>query len=349
MLDPNRARSPIASLRRRALSLPTLLSFALGVTVIVFLATTFDLDWQETWRVIRDMNVWLYLLAALAYYLSFAFRGARWRIMALSAAAQRSDRADVPSSTAAARLIVIGWFVNSVTWLRLGDAYRAYAFAEDARASFSWSLGTVLAERVLDMATVAVALSASVLLLTATSELGVSRYILLAALIMTAVISVPLIAMKLYGVRLARLLPARLEAVYSRFHQGAVGSFDRLPLSVALGSIGWLLEIARMYLVVAALGIEAGPLLIPVVALGHALLSAAPTPGGVGLVEPGITGLLLLQLSQSDAAAVAISDRSITYLSVIVVGGLMFLAREIGRAKSGAGEKSARTRADAAD
>ena len=53
-----------------------------------------------------------------------------------------------------------------------------------------------------------------------------------------------------------------------------------------------------------------------------------PTPGGVGAVEPGITGLLLLGMDSSQAAAVAISDRSITYLSVLVIGGIIFFARQ---------------------
>ena len=66
--------------------------------------------------------------------------------------------------------------------------------------------------------------------------------------------------------------------------------------------------------------------LVLIVSLGHAILSTVPTPGGVGAVEPGTTTLLLLGLGKADAASVALLDRSITYVSVVVFGGLAFAA-----------------------
>ena len=301
--------------------------------MIGFLVLRFDLDWDLTWQSIRSIDPWLYALAVVAYYLSFVFRGARWRILARNAESSRPEVAKLPSTFNTSILIVIGWFVNSVTWLRLGDAYRAYAFAEDSGASFSWSLGTLLAERLLDMITVAALIVVSVLLLTLTSGLAISGYIVAAALLMALVIGLAVIWMRIYGARLARLLPQRLEEAYHRFHQGTLGSLDHLPTVLSLGLIGWLLEMARLYLVVQALDIDVGLALIPVVALGHAILSTVPTPGGVGAVEPGVTGLLLLELSRPDAVAVAITDRSITYLSVVLIGGLLFLVRQIIRVR----------------
>ena len=322
------------SIRRRVFSWPTLLSYGLAIALIGFLALRFDLDWERTWQSIRSMDPWLYALALAAYYLSFLFRGARWRILAANAESRRPEVVRLPSIPHTSMLVGIGWFVNSVTWLRLGDAYRAYAFSEDSGASFSWSLGTLLAERLLDMVTVAALIVVSVLLLTLTSGLAVSRYIVVAALLMTAAVGLAVIWMRFYGARLARLLPRRLEEAYHRFHEGTLGSFDHLPTVLSLGLVGWLLEMARLYLVAQALDIEVGLALIPVVALGHAILSTVPTPGGVGAVEPGVTGLLLLELSRPDAVAVAITDRSITYLSVVFIGGLLFLARQVIRIRS---------------
>ena len=156
------------SIKRRFFSVPTLLSFGIAVTLIVFLATRFDLDWSATWTSVRSMNPWFYLMAFIMYYLSFAFRGARWRILARNAGVGSSPGTRLPSIPQCSRLIIIGWFVNSIIWLRLGDAYRAYAFSEDSKSSFSRSLGTVLAERVVDMATVFGVLIVSALFLTTT-------------------------------------------------------------------------------------------------------------------------------------------------------------------------------------
>ena len=330
----------VGSIRRRVFSWPTLLSYGVAIALIGLLVARFDLDWGETWQSIRSINPWLYGLAIIAYYVSFVFRGARWRILARNAESRRPELTRLPSTISTSVLIVIGWFVNSVAWLRLGDAYRAYAYSEDSGASFSWSLGTLLAERLLDMVTVAALIVVSVLLLTLTSGLAISGYIVLAALLMTVLIALVVIAMRFYGTRLARLLPARLEEAYDRFHRGTLGSLDHLPTVLSLGLIGWLLEMARLYLVMQALDIDAGLALIPVVALGHAILSTVPTPGGVGAVEPGVTGLFLLELSRPDAVAATITDRSITYLSIVLIGGILFLARQLVRIRKAKGSDS---------
>ena len=326
-IDPS---SQADSLRRRVLSLPTLLSFAVAAAFILFLATGVDLDWGETWDNIRSMDPRLYAVAAVLYYISFIFRGARWRILAINAAARRNgEDVRIPSTLGMSQLILIGWFVNSIAWLRLGDAYRAHAFAEDSNSSFSWSLGTVLAERVLDMVVVAVIMAISVAAVALTIGFSGSKYILIIPLIMV-VGAIALVGLMVkFGSRLAGLLPRKIEAAYHRFHEGTIGSFDQLPVVMALGITGWLLEMGRLYFVLQALGIDIGLPLTAVVALSHAILSTVPTPGGVGAVEPGVTGLLLIKLSRPDAAAAAILDRSITYVSVIAVGGLVFLLRQV--------------------
>jgi len=344
MTTHDQATPERVSLRKRFFSLPTLISFALATGVIFLLVTRFEVDWGATWDNIRSMNPWLYLAALGVYYTSFVFRGLRWRLLALNAMTGAAEDADVPSVVRCSQLIAIGWFVNAIAWLRLGDAYRAYAFAEDSNTTFSWSLGTVLAERVLDMATVAVLIFVSVIFLTATSDLTVTTYILVMAFVMAVGVAAIVFTMKRFGTRAARFLPNKFEVAYRRFHQGAMGGFGgRLPLMLALGTASWLLEMARLYFVAQALGVDLSIGLIPVVALGHAILSTVPTPGGVGVVEPGITGLLLLGLERSDAASVAIVERSITYVSVLLVGGLMFLLRQTVRMRSARNEAAITT------
>ena len=132
---------------------------------------------------------------------------------------------------------------------------------------------------------------------------------------------------------MARLLPDRLERAYRRFHDGALGSFGELRLPFLLSFVGWILEVGRLYFVVQALDFDVSLSLILIAALGHALLSTVPTPGGVGAVEPGVTGLLVLEMARHDAVSVALVDRSITYLSIIVIGGLVFLAWNLTRSR----------------
>lgn len=141
MLDNNDA-APV-SLRQRVLSPYTLLSFAVALAVLYFLAVQFDLDWSQTWANIKALDPVQYAVAFIVYALCFVVRGARWRILSRSAGLEDILDSRIPSVARFAQIIVIGWFVNAIAWLRLGDAYRAYALSDETRAGFSWSLGTI--------------------------------------------------------------------------------------------------------------------------------------------------------------------------------------------------------------
>jgi hypothetical protein len=321
----------LASIRKRVFSLPTLLSFLIAIAFIFFLATRFEIDWGETWANVRAMNPWLYLTGFLCYYASFWFRGLRWRIIARNAGIRDAGDGHLPSTNKLASLILIGWFVNSIAWLRLGDAYRAYGLSEESGRAFSWSLGTVLAERVMDMALIFALILAAVVTLALTVGSVGTGLIVAASFLMAFALGALMLFMRVYGSRVARFLPVRLQRSYGRFHEGTLGSFKQLPALTALGLAGWVLEMARLYFVTQALGIDLNVLWVIIAALGHAILSSVPTPGGVGFVEPGIATLLTLthRIERHDAVSVTLVDRSITYLSVIAVGGIVFLVRQI--------------------
>ena len=309
------------------------MSFAVGIALIVFLATRFELDWSRTLENVRTMNPTLYLVAALCYYLSFVFRGLRWRILSQSAGVETAPDRQLPTVIQYSQFIIIGWFVNSVAWLRLGDAYRAYTLSDETRSSFSWSLGTIFAERIMDMATIFGLMLVGAVAFSLTSDFSSVVYIVSAAFVMATVLSVVMLTMRGYGPRIAQLLPARIRSSYREFQNGTLGSFENLRLPLLLSMIGWLLEIGRLYFVVRALGFDIPLSLVLVAALGPAILSTVPTPGGIGAVEPGVTGLLILSMTRHDAASVALLDRSITYLSVIVIGGIIFLIWNINRSR----------------
>ena len=78
-----------------------------------------------------------------------------------------------------------------------------------------------------------------------------------------------------------------------------------------------------------ALGLTLTPEHAILVALAGALLSVFPTPGGIGVVEPGLVGVLMLGVSRESAVAITLVDRTITYLSVVLLGGLVFIFYEM--------------------
>ncbi|HYF64059.1 MAG TPA: flippase-like domain-containing protein, partial [Herpetosiphonaceae bacterium] len=63
------------------------------------------------------------------------------------------------------------------------------------------------------------------------------------------------------------------------------------------------------------------------VALASSLLTAVPAlPGGLGLVEVGILGIMtLFGVDKASSTAVALLDRGINYWSIVVFGLILYL------------------------
>ena len=323
-------RRGTALFKRRIFSLPSLLMFAIFAAFIYFLLTQFHMDWGATFDTIAHMNLWHYALAFALYYATFILRGQRWRMLARNTGELETlPRGQLPTIRSSSAYILIGWFVNSIAWLRMGDGYRAWLFARGSGGSFSWSLGTVLAERVLDVASMLLILVASALLLSTTSVSKVALTVIWLTLAVVISSLVVLLAMKIWGRRFAGKLPSRFEKEFNRFQSGTLGSMKHMPTVIALGGGAWLLEVARLYFVVEALGLDVSLALIAIAALSAAILSTVPVPGGVGFVESGIVGVLLLSLGRPEAVSIALVDRSITLVSVIAIGGVVFLISQV--------------------
>ncbi|MFH1140289.1 MAG: lysylphosphatidylglycerol synthase transmembrane domain-containing protein [Chloroflexota bacterium] len=304
--------------------MPTLVSFGIAAVLLIFLATRFSVDMGATWQTIRHTNPWLYGVAFLVNYTTFLFRGARWRMLLRNADA--SGTVSLPSLVASSRLILMGWFANCITWFRLGDAYRAYAYCEESGASVARSMGTVVAERVMDVLLVFLLLLAGFLLLYLDPEMRPPKVFLAVGLGLALASGLLLLAMQLFHKGVSRLLPQRIQRSYHGFHEGTMRSFRSLPLVMMVGLLAWLAEVGRLYFVVCATGLEVGVALVVFVTLANALLTTVPlSPGGLGIVEAGIVGLLMWVLPREQAVSVALLDRSISYLSVILLGAVAFV------------------------
>ena len=314
---------------RRLISLPTLVSLVLAALVLTLLVTRFNIDLGSAWGQIRAGNVLLYLLALGVNIAALFLRGNRWRLIAGNAGIGREAGTRLPGRLETAVIVQAGWFLNAVGWLRMGDGYRAYAFGRSARVHFGLSLGVIAAERVMDVVAI---LPLFLLAVAGTAAEGVrgSVVFIVVSAAMVAVALAFILALVAVGRRFARMLPPRLREQYIRFHEGALGSFRRLPAVGFYSFAIWLCEALRLFLVVHALGLSVSPSLVLLVSLVNAVLTTIPlTPGGIGFVEPGVVGALTLALSRDDAVAVALLDRSISYGSVLVFGALALAFYEL--------------------
>lgn len=323
------------SLRRRFLSLPTLISLVVAFLVLYFLLRRLDVDMPALGRLLRESDPFFVLLAFVVYYSTFPLRGLRWYLLL-----RRSNKAEpgmkLPSYWQLGGMVLLGWFGNCISWVRLGDAYRGYLVAEHSKVGFSRSMGTIVAERAFDVPVIFMLLLASIAGIWGTHPGSSVMAFIWVGLALITLLVAGLVVMRLLHGSLSRRLPSRLQGVYLRFQEGLVGCVKAVPVVAPLTVVIWLIEATSLYLITLALGIQVTFVFAIFAYLGSSLLYSIPlTPGGLGIVEVGMTGLLSLRMSQEAALSTTLLVRAVTYVSILVVGGIVFTVYQIRRRRSG--------------
>ena len=325
------------SLAQRFLNVRTIGSIVFGILILVLLfQVVLKIDFGATWAQIATANPLFLLLATLAYYATFPVRGLRWRFVLGRTGTSIGRRA-------ATEILFLSWFVNCLVPAKLGDLYRAYLLKGNYGGSISRTVGTIFIERIADIVVIfALALAAGFWSFRGRSRPEIDA-LFLAGFGVAAILVLLVIGLNYFGGHLTRFLPERVADLYERFHEGSTGALTArsLPVIGALTVVIWLFEGLRLFFVIRALELPDANLGISAslfVALAGSLLTAIPlTPAGVGFVEAGIVGLLTLYgVVGEPAVAVALTDRAISILTVIVLGGIFYaFSSKVRRAHTG--------------
>ncbi len=110
-----------------------------------------------------------------------------------------------------------------------------------------------------------------------------------------------------------------------------------LLVTVLLSATVWILDILRFYLELLAVGVVLPVLKVVAISVTNFLIGILSiTPGGLGIVEGGLTGILVgMGLSLSDALKVVAIERSISYGLAIAIGAtvtFVFGGRDVWKA-----------------
>lgn len=297
-------------------------SLALAVAIAAFGIWRLNLDLEAVLAQILHAQPVFLAGALAAYYGSMPLRAWRWRVIL-----ERADPAPdllgrLPGLPGLLRIYLLGWLVNCLLPAKLGEIYRTYLLKRQSGVRLSSTFGTVIAERASDLLALTTLFIASGAVvfgnrLTATVGNWVEWALLLG-------LSVTIVLGAGYAVRrrLAELLPVRVRQIYWGLQQGIFGGAERLPTIAALTAVIWSLEGVRFYAAARAVDVSLPLAAALLAALLASLLTTVPlTPAGVGVVETGVVGLLLLLgISESSAVSVAILDRVVAYWSVLLVG-----------------------------
>ena len=310
------------ALGRRFFNLRTFISFGLGFAILAFLFTRVQIDTAAILDWVRQADPKLLVAAVLAFYATFPVRALRWRRLLdnveRNTGEEAGPRLGIP---VLAEIIFLGWFANCIVPAKLGDAYRAYLLKLNASVSFSTTIGTILAERIIDVVVLFVLMLAATYLSFGRALPPEVLFLMQLGFGLVVVVVVGLLCMRRVRPLIERLLPARLHVQYKRFEDGTLGSFGGIPVLVALTALAWAGEVARLWLVTYSLGLGAiVPSVVVFVALAAALMTTLPlTPAGLGFAEGTIVGVLLLAaraglapgVDEHAAASIALLDRAI--------------------------------------
>lgn len=262
-------------------------TIALGVAIsagCLFLAGS-HVEWDETLAQLRLAVWWPWLpLAVLAYLLGQLVRGVRCRALVW-------DQARLGTFTAT-NIVVVGYAVNNLLPLRLGELARAGMLAERTGLPYAQALAVTFIERLFDALTILALLSLGLLALPGVAA-GPSTVLVALALVGAAVLLVGFIAgapglVTALVTRLTHRLPQRAQerAIALVAHASAGFRCVRRPAVffpvAALSVLVWVLEIGLFFFPMLCFGLE------PSAALATLTMSAT----NLGILVPSAPGFV---------------------------------------------------------
>jgi hypothetical protein len=303
-----------------------------------------ETDWGRTWAVMRTVSWPWFLPAAVALVGHFYLRAVRWRYLLLPAADLSANALFGP--------MMIGFMVNNVLPLRVGEFARAWALARRTTVSGPAALATIVVERIFDglMLLLLLLVSAPFLPIQTNPQIdALIRALLAAASVIYAAAVAVIVLLKWRSTWALKALDrirdrfprahAFLHRLVTAFVTGldAVGDW-RLMLAAAAWSLPvWLVCGLFYYLTMlaftgpggvnlgASVGFFGGVFVLVGVALGVMLPSS---PGFVGAFQLGVVAALAaLGFTGPLADGYAILVHVIQYVPVTLIG-LFFLYRQ---------------------
>jgi uncharacterized protein (TIRG00374 family) len=313
---------------RRILQPRTIIGFLIAIAALYFFYRRgFNLDFGEVWSKMRSANGPLLIFTFFVYYTSFIFRTLRWQLLLGNVGYSRKNGVPMPSTLGLGEILYLSWFANCVTVARLGDAYRGYMLKRSAGVSFTVTMGTILAERLLDLVVLAGLMAISVFAAFHGSLPPEAESALIGGVILAAVGLLGLASLRRLRPLIERIVPARIFQHYHGLESGIIGSLKQIPQLTGFSIAGWMIEAITLWLTARSLDAPLSIVGAMVVALVASLLTTIPfTPAGLGFAESGMVLVLgRLGLDPNLAGAVALLNRVINYWSIIVIGTVLYL------------------------
>jgi uncharacterized protein (TIRG00374 family) len=301
-------------------------AIGIGVSILAFALVFGSVDSQVTLDVLRGAAPGWILVLAVFFSLDLAIRSYRWRRLLVPIQ-------DVPFQRTLAYLL-IGYLANNVLPARLGELVRCHYLGDREGVSRTTALGTVVVERVIDLAAVVAIAAVAILVL---SVRGMVRDAILVGgaigILLVVGLAFMIAAHRLPGAERVAAAVARWPRVGElarRLREGlSVASRPRTLLEVlVLTCLAWTASLLGFAAAGQAVGVQLTIGQAALLSSGTALAAAIPSgPASLGTFELAVVRICTV-LGVADARAFAMA--LLVHGTIVVltsVGGVAALIR----------------------
>jgi uncharacterized protein (TIRG00374 family) len=281
-----------------------------------------QIDFANCWVYIRQAKLSWIVLAIVVYSSAFFVRSIRWKYLI-------TPLKDIPRARLFSYLI-LGFFMNNLLPLRLGELVRAHVTGQKAGVTRSGVLATVVVERLFDGLAYVALFFVTILILpfpawTKKSMAAGSVLFVVVLIILFVVARNQVFAVKLFSfLPLPQKIRQRVNAIFSNFLRGlqALGHGPSLVKVFLLSIVVWTIEGIVFFIMGRSFGmplsIFQGMLVMIVIGMGAILPTA---PGYVGTVEfLGTTSLSFLGINKNLAFGYIITLHVLQLLTITFWG-----------------------------
>jgi len=309
----------------RAAILRLVISF--GISAVLLFLLVRSVDPASLGTALSEADWRLIVPAIVLYFAGAWLRSMRWQLL-------------LPEHSVAVstlfRAMVIGFTVNNLLPIRMGEVARAYLLARWCRIPYGATLASLVVERVLD------GLSLAALLLIGLRFVPAPGYLVVASVLLTALFFAGAVVLVLAAWRadaivkiadfVSKPLPPRprelalkLAASFAR-GLSLVRGRHRLGRMVVLSLLAWTIELSLFLVLMPGFGIPVSPALALLVGSAANFATLVPSsPGYVGTFDGALISVLrdTAGIAAAPATAYAIVVHATLFLPVVVLGTLL--------------------------